>query len=83
MIRLWECSQKMEYRNIMTYGIDRTKSVINTSFKLIKNIRFNNDREMQEMIHKLDLLKTEKFNRVLIPDFNYSIRDNFLIYNVV
>ena len=82
MIRLWGCSQKMEYRNIMTYGIDRTKTVINTSFKLIKNIRFNNDREIQEMIHKLDLLKTEKFNRVLIPDFNYSIRDNFLIYNV-
>ena len=85
-----------EYKNIMTYGEDRTSTEIFTSFKLTKNIRFKNERELRAMIKKLDKLKNEKFNRVLIPNFDYSIKidksrtyasdddalDHFLIYNV-
>lgn len=77
-----EFLKKMEYENIMTYGEDRITTEIFTSFKLIKSIRFKCERELKEMIIKLDKLKKEKFNRVLIPNFDYNVKDEVLIYNV-
>ena len=67
----------------MSYGVKRTTTLIHTSFYLTKKITFNNRIELDAMIEKLDRLKTENFNRVLIPDYKYErIDDNVLIYEV-
>ena len=77
-----EFLKKMEYVNIMTYGEDRKETTLRTSFKLTKKIRFKDDETKYFMVDKLNRLKNENFNRVLIPNFDYIIQDNFLIYEV-
>ena len=77
-----ESLKKMEYVNIMTYGDDRKETTLRTSFKLTKKIRFKDDESKYFMVDKLNRLKNENFNRVLIPNFDYSIQDNFLTYEV-
>tara|TARA_Y100000992_G_scaffold77353_1_gene48974 strand:+ start:5364 stop:5876 length:513 start_codon:yes stop_codon:yes gene_type:complete len=72
----------MEYVNVMTYGENRKETTLRTSFVLTKKIRFKNDDELKYMVDKLDRLKNENFNRVLLPNFKYHVRDNFLIYEV-
>ena len=77
-----EFLKKMEYVNIMTYGEVRKETTLRTSFKLTKKIRFKDDETKYFMVDKLNRLKNENFNRVLIPNFDYTIQDNFLIYEV-
>ena len=61
-----ESLKKMEYVNIMTYGEDRKETTLRTSFKLTKKIRFKDDETKYFMVDKLNRLKNENFNRVLI-----------------
>ena len=53
-----------------------------TTFTLTKKTECKTIKQFDAIIEKLDRLKKENFNRVLIPEFNYSIEDNNIIQNI-
>ena len=53
-----------------------------TTFTLTKKTECKTTKQFDAIIEKLDRLKKENFNRVLIPEFNYSIEDNNIIQNI-
>ena len=53
-----------------------------TTFTLTKKTECKTTEEFDAIIEKLDRLKNENFNRVLIPEFNYSIDHNKITQNV-
>ena len=58
------------------------KCAVEASFKLIKTIHCDTSENVDEMVDKLDRLKNENFNRVLIPNFEYEVKSKDVIYSV-
>ena len=52
------------------------------SFKLSKSIYCKTSKIKDLMVDKLERLKEENFNRVLIPDFKYEVCNDTVNYNV-
>ena len=55
---------------------------VKASFKLTKTIYCKRPKYLKEMVNKLDRLKNENFNRVLIPDFSYEVNEDSVTYDV-
>jgi len=73
----------MGYASMMSQGEGREELYLNTSFTLNKRISFKSNDDLLVMVDKLERLKKENFNRVLIPKFKYHIEsDNVLSYDV-
>ena len=53
-----------------------------TTFTLTKKTECRTIEEFDVIIERLDRLKNENFNRVLIPKFDYTIEDNKIIQNI-
>ena len=70
----------MKYSSNLHFGASNIP--VKASFKLIKTIHCDKSENVDEMVDKLDRLKKENFNRVLIPNFEYEIKDKDVIYTV-
>jgi 3-methyladenine DNA glycosylase AlkD len=55
---------------------------IDVSFTLTKRLDCKTDKLTEIVVDKLERLKKEDFNRVLIPEFNYNVDGNIVIYDV-
>ena len=51
------------------------------NYKLKKIVTCETPEIAQAIIKKFDRLKVDNFNRVLIPDFDYTIKDNIIKYD--
>ena len=58
-------------------------SVLESSFTLVKQFNCFTKDNLDLMIDKLERLKKENFNRINIPDFEYSVEGNYISYNTV
>tara|TARA_B100000282_G_scaffold267074_1_gene219138 strand:+ start:45 stop:530 length:486 start_codon:yes stop_codon:yes gene_type:complete len=70
----------MKYSSNLHFGV--CNKPVKASFKLIKTIHCDTSENVNEMVDKLDRLKNENFNRVLIPNFEYEVKNNDVIYTV-
>ena len=70
----------MKYSSNLHFGV--CNKPVKASFKLIKTIHCDTSENVYEMVDKLDRLKNENFNRVLIPNFEYEVKNNDVIYTV-
>jgi hypothetical protein len=70
----------MKYSSNLHFGV--SNKPVKASFKLIKTIHCDTSENVNEMVDKLDRLKNENFNRVLIPNFEYEVKNNDVIYTV-
>tara|TARA_B100001996_G_scaffold125017_1_gene94729 strand:+ start:543 stop:1025 length:483 start_codon:yes stop_codon:yes gene_type:complete len=68
------------YHSSLQLGYQDTS--VEASFKLEKIIHCGTLENKNAMVEKLDRLKTEDFNRVSIPDFDYHVDNNTVTYNV-
>ncbi len=51
---------------------------VNVSFSLTKKIECNNSEYINIVIDKLERLNKSRFNRVLIPKFDYFVKDDII-----
>tara|TARA_B100000282_G_scaffold290646_1_gene261872 strand:- start:972 stop:1457 length:486 start_codon:yes stop_codon:yes gene_type:complete len=70
----------LKYNSNLQFGT--THRVIEASFKLTKTMHCHDSKNVDEMVNKLDRLKNEDFNRVFIPNYEYKVNDNDVIYTV-
>lgn len=68
------------YHSILQLGCH--EAPVQASFRLSKTIHCKTLENKNAMVEKLDRLKEEDFNRVLIPDFDYDVVDNTVTYDV-
>jgi len=71
-----------KYRTELQIGPSNEREIVEASFDLIKSVDCYTPENRDIMIQKLDRLKEEDFNRVLIPDFEYKVDGNVVTYNV-
>ena len=74
-----------KYRTTVRYGEDENRyeaAILEASFHLSKTIHCKKEEYRDHMIEKLERLKNEDFNRVLIPEFTYTVDGNDVTYNV-
>ena len=71
-----------KYRSGIHYGEDRTSVNLEASFRLLKTIHCGTEEYRDYMVEKLQRLQNEDFNRVLIPEFTYTVDGNDVTYNV-
>ena len=71
-----------KYRSELHLGPSSERDIVEASFELIKSIDCYTPENRDRMVEKLDRLKEEDFNRVLIPDFDYRVDGNIVTYNV-
>ena len=69
-----------KYHSNLQLGQD--SSSVEASFRLKKIIHCGTLENKNAMVEKLDRLKTENFNRVFIPNFDYYVDDNTVTYDV-
>ena len=65
------------------FNKDNEPSVLEASFTLVKQFNCFTKDNLDLMIDKLERLKKENFNRIHIPDFEYSVEGNIISYNTV
>jgi|TARA_B100000282_G_C31511566_1_gene389623 sulfatase maturation enzyme AslB (radical SAM superfamily) len=65
------------------FNKDNEPSVLEASFTLVKQFNCFTKYNLDLMIDKLERLKKENFNRIHIPDFEYSVEGNIISYNTV
>tara|TARA_Y100000356_G_scaffold49838_1_gene39739 strand:- start:446 stop:934 length:489 start_codon:yes stop_codon:yes gene_type:complete len=70
----------MKYSSNLHFGASNIP--VKASFKLIKTIHCDKSENVDKMVDKLDRLKKENFNRVLIPNFEYEVKNTDVIYTV-
>lgn len=71
-----------KYKSGIHYGEDRKPVSLQASFQLLKTIHCETEEYRDHMVEKLERLKNENFNRVLIPEFTYTVDGNDVSYNV-
>ncbi len=75
--------EKFKYDTKYYSGLSGTNcDFVSTRFTLIKKTKFRTTEEFDAIIEKLDRLKNENFNRVLIPQFDYTIEGNKIVQNI-
>ena len=55
---------------------------LDISFQFTKTIDCITEENTSMMVDKLERLKKEKFERILIPQFEYEVEDNIIIQKV-
>ena len=71
-----------KYESYIHYGDELTFVKLEASFRLLKTIHCGTEEYRDSIIEKLERLQNEDFNRVLIPDFTYTVDDNNVTYDV-
>lgn len=71
-----------KYISGIHYGKDRKSATLEASFRLLKTIHCGTEEYRDHMVEKLERLQNEDFNRVLIPEFTYTVDGNDITYNV-
>jgi len=74
-----------KYRTCVRYGEDESfyeAAILQASFRLSKTIHCKKEEYRDHMIEKLERLKKEDFNRVLVPEFTYTVDGNDVTYDV-
>ena len=71
-----------KYRSGIHYGEDRKCATLQASFRLLKTIHCGTVEYRDHMVEKLERLQKEDFNRVLIPEFTYTVDGNDVTYDV-
>ena len=74
---------KNKLYNSRIYSPNNVPSVLKASFTLTKQFDCFNEDNLNLMIDKLERLKTENFNRIHIPDFEYKVDGNIITYDTV
>ena len=70
-----------KYRTCIHYGEDREPRALKVSFRLSKTIHCETEEYRDHMIEKLERLQNEDFNRVLIPEFTFTVDGNDVTYD--
>ena len=74
-----------KYRTCVRYGEDENfyeAAILQASFHLSKTIHCKKEEYRDHMVEKLERLKNEDFNRVLVPEFTYTVDGNDVTYDV-
>ena len=74
-----------KYRTCVRYGEDESfyeAAILQASFRLSKTIHCKKEEYRDHMVEKLERLKNEDFNRVLVPEFTYTVDGNDVTYDV-
>ena len=74
-----------KYRTCVRYGKDENRyeaAILQASFRLSKTIHCKKEEYRDHMVEKLERLKNEDFNRVLVPEFTYTVDGNDVTYDV-
>ena len=74
-----------KYRTCVRYGKDEKiyeAAILHASFRLSKTIHCKKEEYRDHMVEKLERLKNEDFNRVLVPEFTYTVDGNDVTYDV-
>ena len=74
-----------KYRTCVRYGEDENRyeaAILQASFRLSKTIHCKKEEYRDHMVEKLERLKNEDFNRVLVPEFTYTVDGNDVTYDV-
>jgi len=74
-----------KYRTCVRYGEDENRyeaAILQASFRLSKTIHCKKEEYRDHMVEKLERLKKEDFNRVLVPEFTYTVDGNDVTYDV-
>ena len=59
-------------------NVEGKSSLLKSSYILHKNFHCRTDENVDTMIDKLERLKKENFNRIYIPDFEYTVNDKIV-----